>query len=321
MEYDSAEDSDYEEQSQAGGSADEITPADGSQSDENLDSDVDLDESEEEPDDDALEAAAAAAQKSKPHPMTADFEGGRIIMLSIDMETGGENCGPVQLSGKAYDPHSNKMLGESFNMYIKPPANAVWNPATTEVHGLHARHENIVSAEGDLATVWPQFIDWMESFLQNGAKKGCIIAWNGASCDMEWYFRITEIEQTGRAARWTPFFWDPLKTIRGYKTCPLHMKQSMVNSYSCEDIWMYVMLQKTGVVHTELPGAHDSLVDADAQLTIVMWLREQKSRGDSWLNKRKGPQLVTDVYRVKRERILKQASVYAVYMHCMNMLH
>jgi hypothetical protein len=46
-------------------------------------------------------------------------------MLSIDMENGGKNCGHVELNGKAYDPRSNTMLGESFNMYIKPHANAV----------------------------------------------------------------------------------------------------------------------------------------------------------------------------------------------------
>jgi hypothetical protein len=67
------------------------------------------------------------------------------------------------------------------------------------------------------------------------------------------------------------------------------MKQSSVNSYNCEDIWMYVILHKTNVVHTELPGAYNSLVDANAQLRIVLWLREQQSRGDSRLNTLNGP--------------------------------
>ena len=67
---------------------------------------------------------------------------GRCVFIFLDMETGGDNCGILQISAEAFtmDTDINKSGGvklpEVFNSYVKPPSNAIWSSHATEIHGL-----------------------------------------------------------------------------------------------------------------------------------------------------------------------------------------
>ena len=52
-----------------------------------------------------------------------------------------------------------------FDSHVKPPDDSVWDPVKTELHGLHARHPDIVNAEG-IIPVWTKFKSFIESFLR-----------------------------------------------------------------------------------------------------------------------------------------------------------
>ena len=85
----------------------------------------------------------------------------KVVFLSLDLETGGEECCIIQLSGKIirpeitrdggylandtlsnvtregtlYHPETNPG-GEAFNAYVNPREDAVWSSHATEVTGL-----------------------------------------------------------------------------------------------------------------------------------------------------------------------------------------
>ena len=49
-----------------------------------------------------------------------------------------------------------------FNTYIKPNDNAIWNDHATQIHGLHASHPSIQSAQ-DMKTVWNEWGIFIEN--------------------------------------------------------------------------------------------------------------------------------------------------------------
>ena len=70
---------------------------------------------------------------------------GNAVLVHIDLETGGEQCGVNQLSTVIYDVGLRLVVGE-FNKYVRPPDDAVWSSHAC-VHGLSASSESIKSAD------------------------------------------------------------------------------------------------------------------------------------------------------------------------------
>ena len=56
------------------------------------------------------------------------------VLFSVDVETGGNDCGMIQLCTVAVNLQT-KHVGE-FDKYIKPPINAQWSEAAMTVHGI-----------------------------------------------------------------------------------------------------------------------------------------------------------------------------------------
>ena len=111
---------------------------------------------------------------------------GNAVLVHIDLETGGEQCGVVQLSSVIYDVGLRLVVGE-FNKYVRPPDDAVWNSHAC-VHCLSASSESIKSAD-TLVKVWTEFVKFIEKYTSE--KMGIIEAWGGKSCDVKWMWRIT----------------------------------------------------------------------------------------------------------------------------------
>jgi hypothetical protein len=55
-----------------------------------------------------------------------DFEDKNIVLFNVDLETGGNDCGPVQISVAASDPQ-NKTSLEEFDSCVKPAIDAEWS--------------------------------------------------------------------------------------------------------------------------------------------------------------------------------------------------
>jgi len=70
------------------------------------------------------------------------------VLVHVELETGGKQCGVIQLSAVIYDVGLRLGVGE-FNRYVRPPEDAVWNSHAC-VHGL--------SASDTLVKVWTEFV-------------------------------------------------------------------------------------------------------------------------------------------------------------------
>ena len=109
----------------------------------------------------------------------------KAVFLSLDLETGREYCGVVQLSVEAFRivAGTNEVSREAscFNKYVKPPDGAVWSQHATDVHGLHAEHNSIISAYL-IAVVWQKFECFLDkmmisvAFLLHGMAN--LVTWN-----------------------------------------------------------------------------------------------------------------------------------------------
>ena len=77
-------------------------------------------------------------------------------------------------------------------------------------------------------------------------------------------WKITEETHVGECImpKNCEFFLDPIDTIKHYKRCPLNKNNSSIFGYGLATVWCYLKNQK------ELIGAHDSLIDAQAQSAI-----------------------------------------------------
>ena len=101
---------------------------------------------------------------------------GEAIFLSLDVETGGEYCGILQLSAEicrmTIKPDgSSKMKDKAtdvrrdsntFNEYVKPPEGAIFAEACTRIHGLSEDTPCIKNAS-DIDVVWSQFVSWVDA--------------------------------------------------------------------------------------------------------------------------------------------------------------
>jgi hypothetical protein len=197
----------------------------------------------------------------------------QVVYCSLDIETGGEYCGIIQLSAELFrhntaDPTGSDFIPvpETFNQYIQPPETAIWNEqACRNSHGLTANSEVIKSAR-PFAFVWGKFSDFISRDV-NTSEKVVLIAYNGETCDLKWIWRYLQAPRTGLSfPSCIKFFLDPLKTINHYKSCALHPSRSKLESLELGCVWKFITGQN-------LNGAHDSLIDAKAQTDITISAR------------------------------------------------
>jgi hypothetical protein len=278
----------------------------GDENSEKSVSSLDLDETDDEEDN-----APAPKKKNAAHSIAHKyFEEDRIVFISLDLETGGDRCGILQLSAEICSPDGTRLGGELlpgevlpdgkrdgiFDSYIKPPASAIWNNFATEIHGLHKDHPVILEAE-PIGIVWPKFVSHVEKVLKECKKgtKGVIVAWNGKSCDMEWLYRITQgVDSVLRMPKRCDFFLDPFNLIRYYTGCKLNQRHSKVTNLSLSCVYKYA----TG---ENLDNAHNSLYDAMAQTTILL---DERVKG--YWDKSKAIVAVEQIWGKKTESRAKQ---------------
>ena len=123
-------------------------------------------------DSDPIDTAPADEERIPPHGKSIahfDLHDGNIVFLSLDLETGGEYCGIVQLSGQLFrqnmaDKHHMTFIAveDTFNEYVRPPDGAFWNEeACRQSHGLTAQSPQIRNGL-PFTTVWTNFCTWIQ---------------------------------------------------------------------------------------------------------------------------------------------------------------
>ena len=70
-----------------------------------------------------------------------------------------------------------------FNEYVRLSTNTIWNPRRREATDLHAEHPFILNAD-PIYIDWKSFINFLDKFI-NMKERAILVAWNGASCDLE----------------------------------------------------------------------------------------------------------------------------------------
>ena len=70
-----------------------------------------------------------------------------------------------------------KREADTFNKYVNPGSEALWNEQCTAIHGLHPTHKSIVSVD-TMAVVWCQFEEWIQSNI-NWDETDILVAYNG----------------------------------------------------------------------------------------------------------------------------------------------
>jgi len=122
---------------------------------------------------------------------------GKAVYISLDMETGGEYCGIIQLSAEMarMEIREGRGVGNDkadattriptkFNEYINPGECAIWDDNVTKIHGLCKTHEKIVLASS-ISIVWQQFRSWIFRNMSVD-EKAILVAYNGETCDLKW---------------------------------------------------------------------------------------------------------------------------------------
>ena len=242
--------------------------------------------------DTAPSAAAKAGGDASQRPprgrsiLHGHLNDGRVKFLSLDLETGGEECGMIQLSAEFVRPKLNRggktaakdslasldrgedvfhaqnnPQGTVFNEYVNPGEDAEWNDEAG-VHGLSSTHPSIRSAR-KINEVWKSFCLFVDNNLLEN-EEGCVVAWNGAGSDMKWIWRLTQA--TGATESMPPklkYFLDPFRVIKAYPSCRINPEHSGLKSLSLGAVWKHLNNDET------LEGAHNSLVDAKAQSDIL----------------------------------------------------
>jgi Inhibitor of the KinA pathway to sporulation, predicted exonuclease len=229
------------------------------------------------------------------HSMAHDsIVAGNLIFLHVDLETGGEQVGVIQISCVCHDYKTNEVIG-TFDSYVRPPASVKpshWNEHATSITGLNWHSPEIKGAD-EIHIVWEQFKAFCEKHIGQ-SNIGCLVAWNGKGSDCKWLWKITEELYRGQLHMpdRCEFFMDPMGVIKHYKGCKLNVKHSGIIGMGLAKIFCYV----TGNVAME--GEHNSLHDAQAQFTIV---KDRRFRVYH-IDKPKSVQLLEAVWADKRKR-------------------
>jgi len=233
--------------------------------------------------------AASKGQKGR-SICHALLEEKKLVFVSLDLETGGENCGIIQISaeivrlelsrvqgkaakdtltgvsrGTAFYRDEDDAPSELFNEYVNPGEDAEWAPAAVnEVsHGLSKSDPRISSAR-PIDAVWSSFKSFIERNIAED-EHGVVVAYNGAGSDMKWIWRLTQAPDAAHAMpNRLDYYMDPFRMLKKWKSCPLHQSKSKMPSLALSAVWSYI---NGGAV---LQGAHDSLVDAKAQSDLLV---------------------------------------------------
>ena len=248
----------------------------------------------------AVQPAQAPKIPRGKSPAHFAYKAGNLVFFDVDVEVGGPRCGIIQLSGIAHD-QPGTCLGE-FNVFVNPGPNAVWSTDPDACcHGLSATDPRIRNAPS-LKEAWQQFTRWCEGLIPP-EKQGVIAAWNGKSCDMEWFFKTTDIifarDSSVHMPRGAPYFWDPMKTAKHYKECAIHT-HCETHGYGLAEAYKAC---NPGAI--EMPGAHNSAVDCREQANIVRKVIAGKRIIDL-ADRTHGIELLADVYKAKRLKYQRQ---------------
>ena len=220
----------------------------------------------------------STARKGRSKPADHLFQSGDVCVLSFDLEHGGDYCGIVQLSAELMTLRLKESANGSatadkledlyknpttFNEYVNPGENAIWDEYCTGIHGIRATDDRIKNADG-IKAVWGRFLDWFRTHTRQYSAV-ILVAWNGENCDLKWLWRIT---QAPRSPCSMPdklqFFMDPYKVITNYKSCKINPLKSKLESLSCGSVFHYLYPEEP------LDGLHDSLVDCKVQSDIIV---------------------------------------------------
>ena len=223
-----------------------------------------------------------------------------VVFVSIDLETGGDAVGIIQLSAVAFDLHHGGQPLGIFNEYVKPTVEAkYWSQAAIAVHNITPSSPEIQSASS-LDVFWQEFVRFIEH-LDN--YKSCVmVAWSGASCDVEWLFRVTEEAVTSNRSMPSnlKFFMDPSTVMEKYVGCKLNNKWTGCLGYGLEETWCHIKQQTFMNVSiagfSNLP-AHNSLADAAAQMDVVLDPRFQ-----THLDKKLAIRPMEELFQAKRKK-------------------
>ena len=203
----------------------------------------------------------------------------KAVFISLDLEHGGPECDITQLSAQLFRLNGNyfntknhpleaTITSEIFNEYIKPPSTAFWSQQCIDITTLHKNHTNILSAL-PIDQVWTKFITFLDKYI-NLNEKGIVVAWKGATCDIDWIYKLTQAPFSSLSfPKQLRFCMDPCYCISKFKSCPFHPSISKLDSLSLVSVYYHAF-------GNELDNAHSSLVDVKAQTEIVLRQSYQK---------------------------------------------
>jgi hypothetical protein len=87
-----------------------------------------------------------------------------------------------------YDEHDSTaepticQNNETFNKYINPGENALWDPQCSSIHGLHAQSPEIINRDS-IFPVWNLFTNFINGRFSDD-DVGMLVAYNGVTCDL-----------------------------------------------------------------------------------------------------------------------------------------
>lgn len=237
------------------------------------------------------------------------YEGKRAVFISLDIETGGDAVGIIQLSAEICRAEilpsgssvSKDTLGAlerngiTFDAYVNPGDGMAeyWSPAAMNTHGIRPEHDRIKSAKG-IAEVWADFVVWIADNVPNN-EVATLVAWNGATCDMKAIWKLTQAPGSNLSLpNNIRFYIDPYRGIDRYTGCPLHPKKSKLDSLSLGVVWKHIK-------GANLNGAHNSLTDAKAQMDVL--LSEQFI---PFVNRTNTVQLIDDIFSKSQQAEYKK---------------
>jgi hypothetical protein len=173
--------------------------------------------------------------------------------LSIDIETGGDIAGIIQLSAElvhmklvstgknvASDKAEDCRRGCTFNRYVQPGcAPEYWDQRSINVHGILPTNPRITGAD-EMRIVWPQFLSWLAEH-SSAAEPIFLVAWNGGTCNLKWHSRLTQVPNSQYS--WPEnvrYFIDPCHVVAKYKSCTLNEMKSKTQGHALGVMWSYI---------------------------------------------------------------------------------
>ena len=128
----------------------------------------------------------------------------------------------------------------TFDEYVNPGSNAVWNEAASSASNKLHRHDPRIVNANSLHELWKRFSTFIKSNVGRH-QKGIMIAWNDKSCDMRWIYKVAQAPNTTLLLPdEIQYFLDPFKVISQYRSCKLNKFKSFIESYSLGAVWEYI---------------------------------------------------------------------------------